>query len=340
MFEQDTDLANDADQSSNDSTDDIKVDDTDDDSSDDADDNDKPTDGTDDQDDDKADDADDVDDSDLEFPDWAKQEGLPEDISSVEDLAERFKTLQKDSGQEQLSPEMLRVDAMLKAQGIGGGVQDFLDGKSRLDSKSLPADDTPKGDAYFSQNQFGSYVDNALKNGTIKEEHAKDYRSMAQFNDVVFNEFIKKINDAFGSMAGVVQENRTSLGNISWGSVEKKVKGTGVTKEMLDSYMLRHGLTDYSKALPVYAMQENPGLFQQMQENARQKGINTGKKKLKRHSSIRRSKGVPQGVAGFDHKKYTNPDGTMSEAVREIIDLDEQSKVIDQYEKWEAKQHK
>lgn len=279
-------------------------------------------------------------DTEVDFPDWAKQYELDEDITSENDLAERYLALKKQAGSQdkpQPSEDMLRVDAILKARGIDGGVEALLSGANPAPLQTKDSQPEQPG-SFFTQNQFTNRIKEMVDNGSLKGDHVAGWKQYAEFSDSVMNPLFEKMQMALGSIAQVVETNRNGISDFQWGSVKGRLKGTDVTKAELDTFMRVHDIPDYDSGILMYSAIKNPSLLQKIQKNAEEKGTNKANKKLKRRTSMQSGKGKIPSSSGFNDKKFANADGTLNEAAVDALnDFDEGLKVIAAYEKW-AKQ--
>jgi len=272
-----------------------------------------------------------------EWNDWKKQYDLPDDIESEDDLAEKYMAMSKDSG---LSNEMQQVDVILKAQGITGGVKALLAGDVQPNTAPPKSEAPPsKPDTFFNQGMFTKQVDNMVANGLIKDEDAATYKSVARFNDQVMNPFMDKVEEVLSGMAQTMVGNRDNINSFLWDKTAKQLKGTGVERTKIEGIMRQHNFNTFDEALHFYAIKYDPSLLQKMQSNAEERGINKGRKKLKRSTAMRKGKGnSPAGTPSFDAKKWANSDGSLNEgAISAIQDLDKRLEIIDRWEKWSTK---
>ena len=287
---------------------------------------------------DYGDDPDNVTDEEVDFPDWAKQYELPEDITSVDDLATKFAEMQKQTKPEsgEMSAEMIRIDAMLKAKGLGG-VEALL--KGDVQQPQQPAQQQDSGnDSFFTRNPLSTHINSLVESGEISAEHAPGWKSNAKVFDSVLNPILDRMQDALSGIAQVVESNRSGLSNFQWAEVKGRLKDTEVTKDKLDSFMRQHNIPDYNSGILAYAAIKDPGLLPKIQRNAEEKGTNKALKKLRRTTGMPKNKGNISGSAGFDVKRFTLADGSLNEAAVDALNNPAKAlKIIEAHEKWASK---
>jgi len=269
----------------------------------------------------------------IEFKEWGKQYDLSEDITSEDDLAEKYQALLKGQPTE-MSAEMQQIDAMLKAKGLGG-IEALKTGTPPVKE---PEQKQPESSSFFQDNAFMGQVDLMVKNGMLKEADAEGYRSHARFSDQVMNPVMQKMQQVLGAMAQSLFETRDGIDRINMSGAARMLKGTDVTTDTIKSFMRLHNIQDWDKGVTMYSAINDPSLLSKIQSNAEERGINKGKKKLKRSTSKRKHRGGTPSADGFNAKKWANADGSLNEdAVGQMQDLDARLKVINDYEKWSKK---
>lgn len=242
-------------------------------------------------------------------------DGIPEDLKSIDDVIKAYKeTLPKVKDAETATQQLQKVDEILKANGVQGGIQAVLSqsqGAPVQNQMTSPLGNQPAtGSNPLVEAPFTSALSTYEKRGMFKDEDTKRYyQELAQFSDEAISPFLRTTDQLFKVVAKELMAIKKQTREVSWKTLEHPKKDA-VDKNKVFDVMDTYGFDNLDKAIGFLLLQ-NPEIINKISEKAESKGIKKGQQKLKRFRGIRRSKSMAK--ESHNYKKYQNPDGSWNQ---------------------------
>lgn len=231
----------------------------------------------------------------------------------------------------------------LKQFGIDGDSVDEIlkDYATRAKQKSEPKEPeklpdpstttSTEGNWKVGKNPVSSYIENLIKEGSIKDEGVADqYKSIAKVIDSGLGPELEKVNNMYAALAQPLTLVFNEIREASWRRF--KYKNMIDSRDELDKIMNKDGLVNYEDAFR-RKMINDQNLLSKFANATMKKGVEkANKKKPFKINSNRRSKPAPSG-GSFNLKPYLNADGSINEYKLGALDMTTRKKVVDAYAK-------
>jgi hypothetical protein len=299
-----------------------------------------------DNDDDDSGDGDDADDqSGQNNDDFDEFDFNPEELgydadATLEDVLKDAQNMKKGTVPEMkrlqgVEERLSKLDAILKANGVSGGVEAALNGT---------ANSNAPGPGQGQQHQLPSVsrtIENYVSRGMIDKDTAKEFQPMMDIVDGIFQErdqmfgfqnqsLIKRIDELEKSLGGVTTSSRKGEYGQLVQKYNKASKGTVRIPPQadLDKLMGKHGIDNYADAFAFQAAKD-PKYLSLMVKNVEKQVSGRSRKIRVRKGGMASSRHASQG--NYNTSEFINGDGSVNEAkLNAVKDPKAQKRILDE----------
>jgi len=265
---------------------------------------------------------------------WLAQfEGMPDGIDSVEQLAESYTaSLKEMNNKQQLAAKYAKLEETARLKGFDN-VDAFLAGN--VTTQPAPVQRTqqfaaPEGETYFTPNPVRTVIDNMLKEGTIPQESVSSYNAVAKVVDNAITPQFQRAEQVMTLAMQQVLAMRETVKKLEWNAVPTSVRGS-VSRQEVDKLLDSGAVSSIEEAIQFLHF-KNPDLLKDIARKAEEKGVERGRKKLKRSGSIKRGK-EHKAPRSWDYDKYKDYDGNWDTKKLGSMPVDDSIKMLEDYEK-------
>ena len=229
---------------------------------------------------------------------------------------------------------LAQADALLKAQGFEGGVDDLLSGNISQQQPSTVqprAEQQVAGDRYFAESPVKDVIDMMAKDGRITEENLPQYKALSSVVDQAVGPQFERAEQVMTVTMAELASMKKQMRDLQWKGLSEKVT-KGLNRKEVDALLDRGLFKDYEAAVN-YHMFNHPDRLKALQENAENRGQETGRKKLRRNKAIRKAKQSAQKAKQWDYKPYLNDYGALDDGKLNALPLADQVAMLEAFEK-------
>lgn len=259
-----------------------------------------------------------VDDESEYLAQW-RDDGLPDEYKSVEDVINAHVKQHREMGDLRTRAERVRqIEDKLREIGFDGGIDGFLNVQVPAQSPTpqYGQSDNSGGQQYQPPTVTAS-LQRAVQSGEMDVETAQYYRPIATHIDSVFNQIYGAMAEMYRTIGGITNESRQTgnkLRDAEWNAFSQSSKYGQIDRREIDNFRNRHNYPDYETAVRAY-MAADPERFQSMMKHLEQGAEKVARKKLRKIGTLRKGKGgQTRRSSSADWKAYQLGDGSINEA--------------------------